>query len=472
MTHIVKSLSKIEVDGKHQIFVRVNLTRTNRPRLKTGIFIKKKFFICNEISKPKYVRCKSEEIEEMDEASKALDNFLTKVEFIISTKDISSISKEWLEAQLFDKNKSPGERSSVQKQENSSTEEKNVYKAVYEFFEQYYTSKNLSLSRQRRFACLKRLLIRFELFQQLMGDSQFTLKVHQICAEHLLYFSVFCRSQGDLSKSYPRIFSTIQQKLSEIFPYVREGLTLTDLENCSENYIIDLLKDLRAIFKWLIQKQILDINVFDELTLEERRYIAHPVFLTIEERRLLMELDLSSNRRLAVQRDIFVFQCLTGCRYGDLIELTSDNIYDDKYLQYVPNKTKLSVNRVCPRVPLTQEALLLIKKYEGKDKKGRLFPFISNNKYNERLKELFEKAGLTRMVFVLNPRTGAPQQVPLNTVASSHMARRTFIGNLYNKIKDPVIISAMSGHAEHSRAFSRYRDIGDDARREVIDKIQ
>ena len=33
------------------------------------------------------------------------------------------------------------------------------------------------------------------------------------------------------------------------------------------------------------------------------------------------------------------------------------------------------------------------------------------------------------------------------------MARRTFIGNIYRKVKDPNLVSALSGHKEGSKAF-------------------
>ena len=37
------------------------------------------------------------------------------------------------------------------------------------------------------------------------------------------------------------------------------------------------------------------------------------------------------------------------------------------------------------------------------------------------------------------------------------MARRTFCGNLYKRVKDPNIVASMSGHKEGSKAFARYR---------------
>ena len=40
------------------------------------------------------------------------------------------------------------------------------------------------------------------------------------------------------------------------------------------------------------------------------------------------------------------------------------------------------------------------------------------------------------------------------------MARRTFICYIYKLVKDPNLISALTGHVEGSRAFSSYRAIG------------
>lgn len=51
------------------------------------------------------------------------------------------------------------------------------------------------------------------------------------------------------------------------------------------------------------------------------------------------------------------------------------------------------------------------------------------------------------------------------------MARRTFVGNLYRKFKDPSLISSLSGHTDGSRAFARYRAIDDELRREVVASI-
>jgi hypothetical protein len=48
------------------------------------------------------------------------------------------------------------------------------------------------------------------------------------------------------------------------------------------------------------------------------------------------------------------------------------------------------------------------------------------------------------------------------------MARRSFIGNIYKKVKDPNLVASLSGHKEGSKAFARYRTIDDEMKKELI----
>lgn len=92
-------------------------------------------------------------------------------------------------------------------------------------------------------------------------------------------------------------------------------------------------------------------------------------------------------------------------------------------------------------------------------------------KYNDAIKDVFTIAGITRKVEVRDSLTGDNVMRPLNEIASSHLARRTFIANLYNKVSDPNLIGKMSGHAEGSKAFTRYRNIEDNTLRGMKDLI-
>lgn len=97
-----------------------------------------------------------------------------------------------------------------------------------------------------------------------------------------------------------------------------------------------------------------------------------------------------------------------------------------------------------------------------------MLPFISEQKYNQAIKEAFKLAGLDRIVTVLNPLTRESEQKYLYEVATTHMARKTFIGNMYKKVKDPDLVSSVSGHKEGSKAFRRYREIDDEMKQELV----
>jgi len=127
----------------------------------------------------------------------------------------------------------------------------------------------------------------------------------------------------------------------------------------------------------------------------------------------------------------------------------------DNAIEYVPRKTKEG-RPVTVRVPLNTTAKEIINRYANHEEET-LLPFIAEQNYNLAIKDMFAAAGLTRMVTIINPTTGDEEKRALNEIASSHLARRTFIGNLYKKVKDPNLVGSLSGHKEGSRAFARYR---------------
>lgn len=233
------------------------------------------------------------------------------------------------------------------------------------------------------------------------------------------------------------------------------------------NTVSVILQRFRTFYHWAIDQGKTNNNPFRHFEVPQALY-GTPYYITIEERRHLFNLDLSTNPRLAVQRDIFVFQCLIGCRVSDLRNLTKDSVINGA-VEYIPRKTKTG-NPVTVRVPLNETAIQILERY--KDIPGRkLLPCISDQKYNDAIKELFTVAGLTRMVTILNSTTRQEEKRPLNEVASSHLARRTFIGNLYKKVKDPNLIGKLSGHVEGSTAFARYRDIDEEMRKELVSML-
>ena len=234
------------------------------------------------------------------------------------------------------------------------------------------------------------------------------------------------------------------------------------LTDKSKNTAHGILSRLKAFYGYANKMGYTTNNPFLRFEIEPEVY-GNPIYITKEERDTLYYLHIP-DERLKKTRDIFVFQCLIGCRVGDLIRLKKDNVVNGA-IEYIPRKTK-DERPVIARVPLCPKAQSIIDRYTIPEDE-KLLPFISPQKYNDYIKELFKFANITRTVTRLNPLTRQEERVSIADIASSHMARRTFIGILHKKVKNEVI-GSMSGHSANSKAFSRYYHIEDDTKRDAV----
>lgn len=338
-------------------------------------------------------------------------------------------------------------------------------KSFYELAEEYLEKKDFSIDHTKAIRVLVRDVARYEGFRRATEDKNFSFDVDKVTRTDIEDFLDYLRNEKSLSEEYPKIF----QKLLRSYPIgVKRGQCKLVVRG--DNTLVKLTKKLKAFFVWLYETDKTKNRPFDGIKIGSEKF-GTPYYITIEERNAIADFDFSGSKSLEVQRDIFVFQCFVGCRVGDLIKLTEDNIING-VLVYAPHKTKDEGDQTLQaRVPLHPKAVELIEKYKGSVPDGRLFPFITPQKYNEAIKAIFTKVGITRNVVVRNPKSGENEIKPINEIASSHLARRTFVGNAYFKVSDPNIIGKMSGHVEGSKAFSRYRKIEDSTLLDVINQL-
>lgn len=311
----------------------------------------------------------------------------------------------------------------------------------------------------RRLGVLRRALLRYQAFTRLTADNSFTLDFGTFTPDFLDRFERFMKDEHALSERYPETYGAVLAAVGKDTRAAKER---------GGNVISCIMKKLRAFSHWSARKNGTP-DPFTDYHIKAERY-GTPYYITTEERNMIAEADLSKRPALAVQRDIFVFHCCIGCRVSDLYSLTEESIINGA-VEYIPRKTK-GERPETVRVPLNERARALVERYKGVDKAGRLFPFISQQKYNEAIKEIFTLCGVTRLVTVLDTVTGEEVKRPINELASSHLARRTFIGNIYKQVKDPNLVGALSGHKEGSKAFARYREIDDDIKKELVSLIE
>lgn len=311
-----------------------------------------------------------------------------------------------------------------------------------------------SVSRTEAYALVRRSVARFEAFKRIK-IPHFRLTAFRLDELCLKALEKFMLREHMWVRKYPRIADG---------PGL-EGRTRPK----SLNTVNDRMKLLKAVMRWAVRTRRIPKNPFDTFSSGQNVY-GTPVYLTLEERHRLERFNLSRLPRLELQRDIFVFQCCVGCRVSDLVRLTKENIIDGE-LNYVARKTR-DGRPLTIKVPLNRTARRIVKKYYNTARES-LFPEVySRAGYNAVIKQILKRAGIDRMVVVINPLTREAEARRIYEVASSHMARRTFIGNIYKKFKDQGMVSELSGHAPGSLAFARYREIDTEMKREMVSAIE
>lgn len=330
---------------------------------------------------------------------------------------------------------------------------------IYALMEDCRQRKNLSQGRFIYYKTTENSVRRYELARNIIGEhtGRFKWDINTIDVDTLEDFECYLRNEYDICKEHPELIKGYKKR--EI-PRPK-----------GDNYISVTMSCFKSFLRWCYDQGLTDNSSFTRYKKQAAERYGTPFYLTIDERNKIADFDLSSNPSMERHRDIFIFQCLIGCRISDLFKLTPNNVINGA-IEYIPNKTKGERPQIV-RVPLNERGLMLIDKYQGKDYKGRLFPFHSNrNEYNTMIKEILIACGINRIVTVLNKVTREEEKHPIYEVASSHMARRTFVGNLYKKVKDPNLVGALSGHKEGSKAFARYREIDEDIKKELIKLIE
>ncbi|WP_129660356.1 site-specific integrase [Bacteroides fragilis] len=379
-----------------------------------------------------------------EEKKLALSNEIQNILNLITQNYTADADSEWLSS-IINKYHHPNR---YKTEEEIAAESK---PNLLELFADFLIKHKLSEVRKKNFRVVQRALARYELYVRATHsrDKDFILDVETVTPDTLRDMWDFFQNEYQYFELYPSIYEAIPEKRT---PQPR-----------SKNTLIDCFSRIRTFFIWCFDNKHTTNRPFDKFPIEECTY-GTPYYITLEERDKIFNTDLSATPQLAIQRDIFIFQTLIGCRVSDLYRMTKLNVVNEA-IEYIPKKTKEG-NPVTVRVPLNRKAKEILERY--KDHKGKLLPFISEQKYNDAIKKIFKLAEIDRIVTILDPLTHDEVKRPLHEVASSHLARRTFIGNIYKKVKDPNLVSALSGHKEGSKAFRRYRDIDEEMKKDLV----
>lgn len=252
-----------------------------------------------------------------------------------STPDKSALTSEWLEREI-DKRLLPEKYMAEKKAQT-----------FFEAFDEFLNKHKLSDVRKNNFRSVYRALQRYEIYESRINYKSFELSFGTVTAETLRDIEDFLQNEHLYFKKYPDIYASIPEART---PQKR-----------GQNTVHDILTKIRTLFLWAVNEGKTSNNPFKNYSIGECVY-GTPFYITISERNKIYSTDLSHRPELAVQRDIFVFQCMIGCRVGDFYKMTLSNIINGA-VEYIPRKTK-DGHPVTVRVPLNDTANGILQRYE------------------------------------------------------------------------------------------------------------
>jgi integrase len=193
---------------------------------------------------------------------------------------------------------------------------------------------------------------------------------------------------------------------------------------------------------------------------KKTKVITSQITLKKEDLATLLKTKMNSNK-LEKVKDVFIFSCVTGMRFGELKFVSKKNI-DGKTLLLKEEKNSGKKSR---EIPLSDIAIHILKKYDYS------LPLIANQKHNEYIKDVFRDAGYTHIVEKTSTRGKEVirEDKPFFKRVSSHTARRTFITMMKRKGKSDKLIAEISGHRDMKTLNHYYQVTNEDVKDAVDD---
>lgn len=183
----------------------------------------------------------------------------------------------------------------------------------------------------------------------------------------------------------------------------------------------NVFKTWKAFMKWANDLELTDNRFYDSVTKKDFRVPEHRMFRLNEmELQQIAELPLQTDGFLENARNLFVLQCCLGVRYSDLeriVQAPNDHI-DGDFIRLTTQKNHKSV--VIPLLPAARRILV--------DKVAGIRP-ISHQRFNDYLKQVAEKAGLTDTIIKIEFRGSQQTRRTVRKCdeIASHTAKRTFV---------------------------------------------
>ena len=161
---------------------------------------------------------------------------------------------------------------------------------------------------------------------------------------------------------------------------------LQTAHECHHNGAVNLMRCLKHFILYALRNEWIEKNPFKNFSLVEKYDPSKKKYLTKEEFERIYNKEMP-NKRLEQIKDIFVFCCLTGLAFTDILHLRAKHIIVRDHITWITKpREKTSVTSLIPLLPIP---LMLLSKYEHSNlENGLLLPVPSCQRMNSYLKEM------------------------------------------------------------------------------------
>ena len=243
------------------------------------------------------------------------------------------------------------------------------------------------------------------------GKTLTTYQNYLVTRKHFADFLQEYRGRKDIAPG-----ELDQMMINDFDIYLRTKLSM------KQNSASKTVRFLKTVVLFMIKSGTIERDPFANYRFKWKQVSRD--FLSEEELASIMEKKMETPTLEAV-RDIFIFSCFTGLVYIDIANLRESDIVTmngERWIVTSRHKTGVSCN-----IPLLEVPQKILQKYEGKDKKGRLLPILSNQKMNAYLKEIADVCGIEKNL-------------------TCHVARHTFATLMLSLGVSMESVSRMLGH--------------------------
>ncbi|MCC8037694.1 MAG: site-specific integrase [Bacteroidales bacterium] len=242
-------------------------------------------------------------------------------------------------------------------------------------------------------------------------------------------------------------------------------------KNLTNAYVTQLMKSMKGFFNWATKKGYNANLAFKDYTPKFRddskksgRSNRFP--LTIEDLEAIKAFQTPSHA-IDRTRNVFLFCCYSGMRFGDAMQMRWCDIIND-CVDFVAEKTNQRI-----AFPLNNFLRSILAKYgPAENPEDRVFPQISNQKFNEQMKIVGQLAGLTDD-WKLTRQVGNhvdEKIVPRYAKLSSHLGRHTFTSRASSLGAPSETIRSITGHTT-DKMMGNYVHLSMKDKQGLMDKL-